>query len=59
MSRVALWANHSQHDVGNRMDKLGATPEEATAVMVDLAAPGVANGPEDLLDWDGRRVAVV
>ena len=38
------------------MGKLGTTAQDATAVMVDLAAlePGgaVANGPEDLIEWD-------
>src|SRR5258708_38025062 len=35
------------------MDKLGVTSQDATAVMVDLAALGdVVNGPEDLPDWD-------
>jgi RNA-directed DNA polymerase len=38
------------------MGKLGTTAQDATAVMVDLAAlePGgaVANGPQDLIDWD-------
>ncbi len=38
------------------MGKLGTTAQDATAVMVDLAAldPGgaVANGPEDLTGWD-------
>src|SRR5205823_8440815 len=36
--------------------KLGATAQDATAVMVDIAAlkagGGVANGPADLIDWD-------
>ena len=38
------------------MDKLGATAQDATAVMVDIAAlhvgGDVANGPEDLIEWD-------
>jgi RNA-directed DNA polymerase len=38
------------------MDKLGTTTQNATAVMADLAAldtgGGVANGPEDLINWD-------
>jgi RNA-directed DNA polymerase len=38
------------------MDKLGATTQNATTVMVDLAALDVggvaANGPENLIDWD-------
>src|SRR6266508_1492671 len=38
------------------MDKLGATAQDATAVMVDIAAlhvgGDVANGPEGLPDWD-------
>jgi RNA-directed DNA polymerase len=38
------------------MDKLGTTTQDATVVMADLAAldagGGVANGPEDLIDWD-------
>src|SRR5437879_4155882 len=38
------------------MDKLGTTTQNATTVMVDIAAletgGGAANGPEDLIDWD-------
>jgi RNA-directed DNA polymerase len=38
------------------MGKLGATPQDATTIMVDFAAldvgGDVVNGPEDLLDWD-------
>ena len=38
------------------MGKLGATAQNATAVMVDLAALDVGgdavNGPENLIDWD-------
>ncbi len=38
------------------MDKLGTTTQDATVVMADIAAldagGDVANGPEDLLDWD-------
>jgi RNA-directed DNA polymerase len=38
------------------MGKLGATTQDATTVMVDLAAldtgGGAANGPENLIDWD-------
>ena len=38
------------------MGKLGATVPDATAVMADLAvldeSGNVANGPEDLPDWD-------
>ena len=38
------------------MGKLGATTQDATTVMVDLAVLNAggdaANGPEDLLDWD-------
>ena len=38
------------------MGKLDDVPQNATAVMVDLAAPHVGgdtlNGPEDRLDWD-------
>jgi RNA-directed DNA polymerase len=38
------------------MGKLGTTAQDATTVMVELAAldPGgvVANGPEDLIDWE-------
>jgi RNA-directed DNA polymerase len=38
------------------MGKLGATPQTATAVMADIATPdeggGMANGPEDPLNWD-------
>ncbi|MCA1681725.1 MAG: group II intron reverse transcriptase/maturase [Actinobacteria bacterium] len=38
------------------MGKLGATTQDATTVMVDIAAldagGDAANGPEDLLDWD-------
>jgi RNA-directed DNA polymerase len=38
------------------MDKLDATPQNATAVMVDIAALDeggeVVNGPEDRLNWD-------
>jgi RNA-directed DNA polymerase len=35
------------------MDKSGTTSQDATAVMVDLAAlGGMVNGPEDLPDWD-------
>ena len=38
------------------MGKLDDVPQDATAVMVDLAAPQVGgdtpNGPEDRLDWD-------
>jgi len=34
------------------MGKLGATVQDATAVMVDLASLDVVNGPEDLPDWD-------
>ena len=38
------------------MGKLGATTQNATTVMVDLAALDVggdaANGPENLIDWD-------
>ena len=38
------------------MDKLGTTTRDATAVMADLAAldtgGGVANGPEDPIDWE-------
>ena len=37
----------------NRTGKLGATPQDATAVVVDFAAgAGVVNGPEDLPAWD-------
>jgi RNA-directed DNA polymerase len=40
----------------NHRDKLGATPRDATAFVVDIAAldagGGAANGPEELLDWD-------
>ncbi|MBM0240109.1 group II intron reverse transcriptase/maturase [Micromonospora sp. ATA32] len=38
------------------MGKLGTTAQNATAVMVDIAAlesgGDAANGPEDLIDWD-------
>jgi RNA-directed DNA polymerase len=34
------------------MGKLGATTEDGTAVMVDLARLDVVNGPEDRPDWD-------
>ncbi|MCA1705797.1 MAG: hypothetical protein LC808_22040 [Actinobacteria bacterium] len=38
------------------MDKLGTTTQDATTVMVDIAAldagGGVVNGPKDLLDWE-------
>ncbi|HEX2418965.1 MAG TPA: reverse transcriptase N-terminal domain-containing protein, partial [Micromonosporaceae bacterium] len=34
------------------MGKLGAATGDPTAVMVDLGALGVVNGPEDLPDWD-------
>ncbi len=38
------------------MGKLGAIPQNATAVMADIAAPDeggeVVNGPEDQLNWD-------
>jgi RNA-directed DNA polymerase len=38
------------------MDKLGTTTQDATTVMVDIAAleagGDVANGPEDPIDWD-------
>ncbi|MDQ2874165.1 MAG: group II intron reverse transcriptase/maturase [Actinomycetota bacterium] len=38
------------------MGKLGTTAQDATAVMADLAAldasGAMANGPEDLIDWD-------
>jgi hypothetical protein len=38
------------------MGKLGATTQDATTVMVDLAAldtgGSAANGPESLIDWD-------
>jgi hypothetical protein len=38
------------------MGKLGATPQDATAVMADIAAldegGGTVNGPEDQLNWD-------
>ena len=38
------------------MDKLGDVPQNATAMMVDLAAletgGDTLNGPEDRLDWD-------
>ena len=41
------------------MGKLGATPQDATTIMVDFAAldvgGDVVNGPEDLLDWDAIR----
>ena len=37
------------------MDKLGATTSDPTAVMVDIGAIDVANGPEDSLDWDAIR----
>jgi hypothetical protein len=33
------------------MGKLGAATGDPTAVMVDLGALGVVNGPEDLPDW--------
>lgn len=40
----------------NHMGKLGATTQDATTTVVDLAAldagGGVVNGPEDLIDWD-------
>jgi len=36
----------------NHKGKLGATAPDATAVAADLAAGGVANGPEGLFDWD-------
>jgi RNA-directed DNA polymerase len=34
------------------MGKLDTATQDATAVMVDLAALTAANGPEDLPDWD-------
>ena len=34
------------------MGKLDTAAQDATAVMVDLAALTAANGPEDLPDWD-------
>jgi hypothetical protein len=38
------------------MDNLGTTTQDATVVIADIAAlgtrGGVANGPEDLIDWD-------
>jgi RNA-directed DNA polymerase len=40
----------------SQMDKLGATAQDATAVMVDIAAlgagGGVVNGPEDPIVWE-------
>ena len=41
------------------MGKLGSVAQNATAVMVDLAAldpgGGTVNGPEDRLDWDAVK----
>ena len=37
------------------MGKLGAATGDPTAVMVDLGALGVVNGPEDLPDWDAIK----
>ena len=41
------------------MGKLGDVPQNATTMMVDLAAlqagGGTLNGPEDRLDWDAIR----
>src|SRR5664280_901548 len=41
------------------MDKLGDVPQNATAMMVDLAAletgGDTLNGPEDRLDWDAIK----
>src|SRR5664279_5945685 len=38
------------------MGKLGATAQHATAVLADVATPGmgggVVNGPENLIDWN-------
>ena len=34
------------------MDKLGATANDSTAIMVDMGSLGVVNGPEDRPDWD-------
>lgn len=40
----------------NHMDKLGAEFQDATTVMVDVAAlENAANGPADLPDWDAIR----
>ena len=40
----------------NRTDKLGTMPQDATTIVVDLAAldvgGDVANGPRDPIDWD-------
>jgi RNA-directed DNA polymerase len=40
----------------NHTDKLGATVQDATAVMVDMTAldagGDVANGPQDPIDWE-------
>jgi len=40
----------------NHRDKLGATTQDATTTVVDLAeldvGGDVVNGPEDLIDWD-------
>jgi hypothetical protein len=41
------------------MGKLGSVAQNATTVMVDLAAldpgGGTVNGPEDRLDWDAVK----
>ena len=37
------------------MGKLGAATGDPTAVMVDLGALDVVNGPEDLPDWDAIK----
>ena len=37
------------------MGKLGAATGDPTAVMVDLDALGVVNGPEDLPDWEAIK----
>jgi RNA-directed DNA polymerase len=48
--------NHCQSNRQNRVGKLDTVTQDATAVMVDIAAldpgGGAVNGPQDLPDWD-------